>query len=60
VRERDLSVVHNNHTGSGAHPADAVYALNPYVSDASSFHVNLLMSVQPYGHVGKILLRSLI
>jgi len=39
VKARDLSVVHNIHTGSGAHPADAVYTLNPYISDTSSLHV---------------------
>jgi len=51
VRARDLSVVH---------PGDEVYTLNPYISDAAPFHVTFLASVQPYGHVGKILLRSLI
>ena len=46
VRARYLSVVHNIHTGCGAHLADAVYTLNPYISDASSFHVTFLVSVQ--------------
>jgi predicted metalloprotease with PDZ domain len=60
VRARDLSVVHNIHTGSVAHLADAVYTLNPYINDASSFHFTFLVSVQPDGHVGRILSHSLI
>jgi hypothetical protein len=51
VRARGISVVN---------PADAVYTLNPYISDAAPFHFTFLVPVQPYGHVGKILLRSFI
>jgi hypothetical protein len=51
VGAKNLSVVRQ---------VDAVYTLNPYISDAAPFHFTFLVSVQPYGHVGKMLLRSLI